>query len=332
MKNIHVTNRFVVIAVINLVATCIGAENIPSASTLLDRYTQALDSTSSFIEHYEKTTEARSSRGSSKQKFYSRGQLRYDKQRIYEYEYRWGHWASMTVTEDKPHYIIGVVNSEMKYQNTIARVGKGPGKILWRPRPQDLNITLAAHFGLSYIGGYIGSYDERLDAILRKANRISVRRRTERVGDSKCFVIVADTKYGRYTIWLDTEHGLHPAKVLYKGGEGDYCYNHLMAKGDTAYEYLKNVRFEKIDGLWVPMEADSGQDIRTAQGHFSKGNWHYKRTKIVLNPDHDKLGSFDDPLENPAQDPELVNGTRLDLVPGIRHIWRNGKAVPDADN
>jgi hypothetical protein len=305
-----------------------GSTRRPTAIELIDKYTQALDSTESFISDYEKTTQGSGGAGgdSFTEKFSSRGQLRYDKQRIYKYEYRWGNWASLTFTEDKPHYIISVVNSEMNYQNI--KGGDRRGKVFRRPRPQDLNITLAAHFGVSYIAGYIGSYDDRLDAILRKADHVSVRKRTDRFRGSKCFVIEADTKYGRYTIWLDSEHGFHPAKVLYKSGEGDHCYYHLLAKGDTAYEYLINVRFEKIDGLWVSMEADSGQDIRGAKGVFSKNKWHYKRTKIVLNPDHDKLGSFNDPLEDPNNDPELTNGARVRLNSlKTKFTWQDGKVV-----
>lgn len=308
--------------------------NHPSVSELVDKYAQALDSTSSFISDYEKTAEGsiRLGRGSNTVKSFSRGQLRYDNQQVYEYEYRWGDWASLTFTEDKPHYTIGVVNSEMNYQNT-KRVGDRhrPGKVIRRPRPQGQNITLHAHFGVSYLAGYIGS-DERLDAILRKADRIWVQEKTEKVGDSDCFVIEADTKYGRYTIWLDTEHGFHPAKVLHEAGEGDYSGRHLMAKGDSAKEYLKNVRFEKVGDVWVPMEADSGSDLRAARGDFNKDNYHYKRTKIVLNPDHNKLGSFDDPLENPSNDPELTNGTRVfkNYLP-IEYTWQDGKLIPNAD-
>jgi len=127
---------------------------------------------------------------------------------------------------------------------------------------------------------------------------------------------------------LDPEHGYHPVKVNAKATEGDeYSYKKVFSKGQVKLEYLKNVRFEKIDGIWVPMEADRGIHNTVEPESFVKDDTHFKRTKVVLNPDHDKLGSFDDPLENPAQDPELVNGTRMDLVPGIRHTWQDGKVV-----
>lgn len=301
-----------------------------TVNELLYKYTKALDSTSSFISDYEKTSEG-SFRGGGQSgagKCSSRGQLRYGEQGLYEYEYRWGDWASLTFTEDKPHYTISVVNSEMNYQNT-KRIGDKdrPGTIIRRPRPQGQDISLHAHFGVSYLGGYIGS-DERLDSILRKADRIEVQKATQKVGDSECFVIKADTKNGRYEVWLDPEHGFHPAKLLHEASEGDYSDRHLMAKGESATEYLKNVRFEKVGDVWIPVEADSGSDLRGAQGDFTKDNYHYKRTNIVLNPDHNKLGSFDDPLENPSNDPELTNGTRVLLnYLSTEYTWQGGKIV-----
>jgi hypothetical protein len=115
---------------------------------------------------------------------------------------------------------------------------------------------------------------------------------------------------------LDPEHGYHPAKVMNRAKEGDRVHSHLLAKGDTAMSYLDNVRFEKVSDIWVPMEADGGHD-RIVGGnpkHFSKEDIHYKRTQITLNPDHDKLGSFADPiLEDPNNDPELVDGTYVRL-------------------
>jgi hypothetical protein len=60
---------------------------------------------------------------------------------------------------------------------------------------------------------------------------------------------------------------------------------------------------------------------------FSDETTHYKRTKIVLNPDHDALGSFADPMKNPALDPELVNGTIVYLGSGQKNTWQDGTVV-----
>ena len=140
------------------------------------------------------------------------------------------------------------------------------------------------------------------------------------------------TKYGHLTVWLDSEHGYHPARIKLSAGDGDSLINDRQRyiKGDHGKEYLDNVRFEKIDGLWVPMEADSGHD-RVMRGNMVKTDTHYKRTSFIRNPDHDQLGSFADPIKaDPKNDPELRNGTRvvIDKSPR-RYVWLDGKAIPD---
>jgi len=84
------------------------------------------------------------------------------------------------------------------------------------------------------------------------------------------------------------------------------------------------------------MEAYAGCDRMMPSGDFVKEDYHYKRTQIILNPDHDKLGSFADPiLEDPSNDPELVNGTRVAIdIDGrddraLEYTWQDGKLVDD---
>ncbi|HUW19618.1 MAG TPA: hypothetical protein VMW16_09975 [Sedimentisphaerales bacterium] len=312
----------------------------PSASDLVDKYTQALDSTKSFIEHYEKTTDfswrllrGRSGKLQDSGKSFTRGQIKHDDQRIYCQEYNWGDFnlRYKDLPKDKPYYRCNIADGRDKKiysNNKWINDSKSSGSAAREPYLREEKVSLSRHFGISYIVGYIGS-DERLDAILRKADRISVRKKTQNIRGSECFVIDADTKCGRYSVWLDPEHGYHPAKIRHHAKEGEYNHSHLLTKGETASAYLNTVRFEKIDDIWVPMDANSGCYNVAHQGQFVKEDYHYKRTQFILNPDHDKLGSFADPiLEDPNNDPELRNGTpvRLRGVP-TRYTWRDGKVV-----
>jgi hypothetical protein len=153
-------------------------------------------------------------------------------------------------------------------------------------------------------------------------------------------VVEADTKYGRYKLWLDPEHGYHLAKMRHSasGKEGNYYYERKMPERRTIKAYLDNVRFEKIDGIWVPVEADAGEDLRnqppSSYFAFSIYDYHYKRTDIILNPDHDKLGSFANPIfEDPSNDPLLINGTRVRLSGvAIRYIWQDGTLIDKDGN
>lgn len=322
------------------------AKSIPTASDLLDRYTQALESTKSFIDHYEKNTEyryrfradrsnPRFSGIADSGKNFERGQTRYDGQRFYTQTYGWGDINSRihNVPEATPYYWCKINEGERWYSNhrpminnptfsgtAETHVYKGPGKPELKPIPFN---------GVSYLVGYLDS-GNRVDTILHGAENISVRQETETIRGSACYVIDADTKYGKYTVWLDPEHGYHPAKIRHRAKEGDYFKKYRMSKGDTGTAYLDIVRFEMVDGVCVPMEMNAGfHRIAGSPEYFNKENTHYKRTQIKLNPDHDKLGSFADPiLEDPNNDPELINGTRVHLnsVP-IQYIWQDGNIV-----
>ena len=313
------------------------AENMPSVSDLLERYTQALDSTLSFIEHYERSTEFGyhvTTGARDKGISFERGQVRHDDQRVYCQQYKWGRFGGRDLPKDRPHYRCNIVDGKggKSYQNN--RMLKSPGSHGRASRDSEYlkNVNLGGHFGVSYIVGYVGS-DERLDTILRKAYRISVRATTENVGGSECFVIDADTKCGHYTVWLDPEHGYHPARVTRKAGDSDYTHGRKFTDfpGFTAFTYLDNVRFEKVADIWVPMEAYAGCDRRFVEGYFNKADHHYKRTQIILNPDHEKLGSFADPIfEDPSNDPQLINGTPVttDNIP-IQYTWQDGKLIDE---
>jgi hypothetical protein len=140
--------------------------------------------------------------------------------------------------------------------------------------------------------GYFFGDDERVDSILRRSEKVSVRDRLERVGRSKCYVIDAVTGRGRYTLWIDPEHGCNIAKAESSQETGDLSDgDRRLPRGRGKYSYLKNVKFEKIDGVWVPMEGDMefghqepGSDYRQKK--------HHKRREVILNPDHEALRSF----------------------------------------
>ena len=340
-KDIRVVLMMMVVAY--LASLCPADAKHPTVAQLLDKYTQALDSTSSFIGAYKLVGDHRSNSAWSKKSgtISYRGRVRHDNQRFYYQKYMWGYITPTfpDMSEDMPMYNCSIINGREKwayYHNKNLEV-KIPGKISLGPYSKEyVPITMTP--GISYLTGYINS-DQRLDTVLRKADRIIVRQTTEKVGGSDCFVLEADTKHGQYKLWLDPEHGFHPAKMRQSAKEGNYRHHKKMTEGMTLKAYLDSVRFEKIDGIWVPMEADAGHDIRGIDKDFklTKFDYHYKRTVFILNPDHDKLGSFADPIfEKPTNDPELTNGTRvrISLSPNSRsqYTWQDGKLIDKNGN
>jgi len=317
-----------------LLSECAVGASAPPVTELLDKYTQALDATQSFTDTYTEVCDYsyRMPDGSTaaNAKRFARGQHRADGTRLYMQDYYWGdvNPQLMDLPESDCRYHLRIEAGERLYSHSAAvndpRVKGSAGlQHVYRERAA---VTKGPHSG---IYGYLGS-EERLDAVLRSAREISMRPATETINGIACHVIDAGTQCGRYTVWLDPAHGYHAAKVTRQATGGDKENEWLMARGDQARGSVVITRFEQIGGVWVPMEADQ-QTAYTSGALFRREHGQYKRANIVLNPDHDKLGSFDNPLEHPANDPELKNGTRVHIIEAgaikVKGFWQDGKIV-----
>lgn len=163
---------------------------------------------------------------------------------------------------------------------------------------------------------------ERFDLTLRQSDTISVRSELEQVGSVDCYVIDAKSKSGTYAVWLDPEHGYGIARaVVHKGPEdllhGRQSSSYINAESYKGQNFLmENVRFENIEGVWVPMEADY-RIVSERQNSTSTMNSHHKISQININPNHAQLQSF---VLN------VQNSTRVKIIdePTI-FTWHDGK-------
>ena len=170
--------------------------------------------------------------------------------------------------------------------------------------------------GAPLMGICAGDY-ERIDSILSKADSLSSREKTESIAGCECYVIDAATKRGGYTVWIDPNHGYNIAKVQVQRKTGDLIGDGQYQKTDMSFS-LENVRFEEINDVWVPMQADM-QQIENDGAKTTK--WHHKRTQIILNPDFQALKAF-------VPD-DIPDGTKV-LFPGeygTEYKWQNGAPV-----
>ena len=313
---------------------------IPSVDELLDNYTKALDSIQSFIASTEYTTNRNN---------FLRGEYRTDgKGKASATSYRWG-FVGMNepnTPESKAVYIRYVANDDFMYHHASrlniteynGREFHGRLTYLTPDSGEEFQLTRDSHgtfnhdASLSYFLGYFDNR-ARLDTTLKnEAKHISVRPEPEIINGSVCFVVEAETKRGKITVWLDSEHGYHPARIKVKMGTGDNAGDpgspRILTKEDEAEYTLDNVRFEKVEGLWVPMEADSIRHVIQGIVDSSEGDQtHFKFTKITLNPDHVALNSFGNPTKNPKLDPELVDGTIVYQTGYESATWKNGKVI-----
>jgi hypothetical protein len=308
-----------------------------SVTELLQRYTKALDATQSFTDTYEEVCDysyrmpdgARVAKG----KRFARGQNRADGARLYRQNYYWGDFNPklMNLPESNSRYNLRIeADGKLYAYSTAVNDSRVKGTAYLQPSLYEKGVMNRSR--CSGLHGFLGS-DERLDAVLRRAKRVSVRPTTELVNGVACHVIDANTEYGRYKVYLDPIHGFHAVKIIREATGGQKEQEDVMPKGDRSTAYMVVTRFEQVDGVWVPVEAEQETDYTSGE-FFRRSRNHYKRANIVLNPNHDKLGSFDNPLEHPDNDPELKNGTRVSITgPGsvrVRGSWQDGKVVDES--
>ena len=161
----------------------------------------------------------------------------------------------------------------------------------------------------------------------------------EKVNGFDCYVLEAVTSHGEYKIWIDPEHGYNIAKA-----ETHKANNDILSTGVTKHEYadmppgrsykgkrpgsrdavhfyMDNVSFRKVNGVWLPMEADHRiiVDYDDRKATYKK---HHKRTYVNLTPDFEAIKAFI---------PKIPEGSIviLDWSPGIQYMWQNGKPVTD---
>lgn len=182
-------------------------------------------------------------------------------------------------------------------------------------------LTIARSYE-SVMMGYFSGDSERVDGILGRCHGVSVRSQTETVGKWECHVIDADTKHGKYTLWIDPSHGHNIARADIQKRQGDVAYGKRMEAGMSASSFYRVLQFEQVGGIWLPMEGELEGQLKWGGGYFSGGKSHIKRTSVILDPNHNTLGSF-------VLD-EVPNGAKV-LIVGlpteIAYTWREGEVV-----
>ena len=200
--------------------------------------------------------------------------------------------------------------------------------------------TLASAYGGNYLDGFLWGDKQSIDVILKESSEISLRSEMENVNGIDCYVIDANSVYGKYTLWFDPEHGYNIAKAKsYKSGNDLYFDKPVNTKiniqggvrmankpaGETidVLFSLEISKFQKVGDIWVPIESETQittkYDDRTTI--YSK---HLKRTHVDLKPDFDAVNAFK---------PDIAEGTRIHDIddPQTVYIWQNNKKVQKTD-
>jgi len=124
-----------------------------------------------------------------------------------------------------------------------------------------------------------------MGVMLRSADRLALRPAKQNVGGIQCFVIDATIGTDKHTVWIDPEHDFHMARAL-----SDMEWTAPMGKV-TARNAMLVTRFEKIDGLWVPMAMEYTSSLNSPNDAYIQTTT-LKCSSFRLNPDHKALASF----------------------------------------
>ena len=318
-------------------------EKHPSAAELLDKYVKSQDKIKSFVLKYEDvyTVDNRLSflprykriKRDTQAGGYI-GEIRSDGNRHYCCEKGWSEKNHPDRSRSKaeaisdPRTLTHLWDGERMYQYLFSNAGAERDTLFLVPkkrvgtRGKEIISTVRDH---ALRGVFQDTYKrvpfERIDSALKRANKILVQDNMEDIGGSKCYVIKAETKDSKYKIWIDPKHGYNIAQAkISRGGEGTEFGNDREI---SIFTYMRNVQFKKIDDVWVTLEADYGFYRKMVLGDFESSDHHCKRTELVLNPDHEALGSFEnDFIRNGAS-------THLIGVPGILYVWQDGQVVDE---
>ena len=244
-----------------------------SVSELLDRYAANQDRLKSFIVKTEERYISKWSHAPGPNFVRWITELRTDGERIYLKIRMWDDLdaddAPTPIAGDQQYVEIWNGKIYIKYYDVPTEI---PKEYLKRVRvsttERHKRSTYFTYTGVPFLGIRYGGY-ERIDAVLRQADCIAVRDKLEHVGFASCYVIDAKAKSGDYTVWIDPKHGYNIVKADIHVGPNDSFGRRKFGDQDSESLSIRVIRFEKINGAWIPMEADlyntSNRKIQSSQ-------------------------------------------------------------------
>ena len=292
-----------------------------SVQELLDRYAANQDKLKSFIVKTEERFTTKWSHASGPNFTLWITELRTDGDRIYLKMRMWDDLDAddAPTPADGDQQYVEIWNGKLYIKHYDVPT-ENPKEYLKRVRvstaERHKRSTYFTYTGVPFLGIRYGGY-ERIDSVLRQADYAAVRDKLEHVGSAPCYVIDAKAKSGDYTVWIDPKHGYNIAKADIQVGPNNFFGRRTFGDQDSESLSIRVTRFEKINGVWIPMEADlyntSSRKVRSSV----RNTIHHTITQIILNPDHEAMDSFT---------PEIENSTEIrDLDSHSRYTWQEGK-------
>jgi len=267
---------------------------VSKVSELLDKYAANQDKLKSFICKWEASTrldalltEPPYTALSGKSQKVQLTEFRCDGSRYSEKRSMWGNIRSVKDFIRKER---GPYNSQLwdgqRYFNYVGMTNQ-PGRLTIHGDVNELPERMQldhkcnlAGLNVILIRDFYPIDNERVDAALRKGRTVSMRDKTEKINGFECYIIDSEGPSEKCTIWLDPEHGYNIAK-----GQVQY-------KDSDLFLSQENIRFEKIDDVWIIAEAVVKRIQKFRKDNFTDDTIRCKLIEIKINPDHEHLSSF----------------------------------------
>lgn len=151
--------------------------------------------------------------------------------------------------------------------------------------------------------------------------------RNETIDGHDCEVVESSTKYGRLTAWLARDQGGNAIQYSLIRSPDNLTNGNKILREEGLKEMatmISNVKFKKIDGIFVPVEGTFIHKAIFADGSVRTEQANVIRTNVSLNPDYNALNAFL---------PKLPDGTILRSVDasGILFEYVHGDIRPAVD-
>ena len=214
----------------------------------------------------------------------------------------------------------------------VDAAGESPTLITCETRKDDSyrSILYLSEYGATLDGIIPNDEFKNIPEIIREASSMKLRQEMETIDGHATFVLDAQTKYGRYVLWIDPEYGYNPRRITASKDieEGLDPFEEGTRPGSlmTGEEItVDSIRIEKVDNVFVPTSANIARYRTFADGQWTRIRVVEKRSDFDFNPDFDSLGAF-------AMDiPKGVKIRNKD-VPSLELVWQDGQIRPAGDD
>jgi len=280
MKTAHI---LLCIAALCISIPAFAAEKL-SVLELLDKYTENQDRRSSFIVKTETISSTKWADRDAPSFMREILEARVDGERVHIHTQTWYRLPS----KDAPTPIENAKIFYHLWDGEIYMTYRVGLRVDMNSDEESIKYTVASIGLPSFAIRY--SEDEPLEIVLLQAKTVSVRDKLERVGFEDCYVIDAKTNSGTYAIWINPQHGYQIAQAEIRVGPGEHFRFRTLDDNESRFLSIRNIRYENIDGIWIPMEANIHEEgIEPAPDQNVTIDSHHKITQPGLWPEPMRL-------------------------------------------